>query len=165
MFDKDRLDEDLITAVKNKPALYDFRLPLKQRGRKQKDDLWNEVSVQLKGKIILIILSYIKQYVCCLCVYACIYVYFCVLSINTLLLWCYYMCLLYIVGLYTPSEAEKRWNYLKDCYRKAKNALKKRQAIQQRNDTVDIPKSEAIMPSFRHYNLMTFLNDTLEYRQ
>ncbi|XP_011881967.1 PREDICTED: uncharacterized protein LOC105569825 isoform X2 [Vollenhovia emeryi] len=55
--DKDRLDEDLIAAVKNKPALYDFRLPLKQRGRKQKDDLWNEVSVDLKGKIML---SYIK---------------------------------------------------------------------------------------------------------
>lgn len=75
------------------------------------------------------------------------------------------MCLLYVIGLYTPSEAEKRWNYLKDCYRKARNALKKQQAIQQRSGAAGIPKSETIMPSFRHYNLMTFLNDTLEYRQ
>lgn len=74
-FDKDRLEEDLITAVKNKPALYDFCLPLKQRGRKQKDDLWNEVSVQLKGKIILIILSYIKQYTCCVCMHVCMYIF------------------------------------------------------------------------------------------
>lgn len=50
-FDKNRLDEDLITAVQNRPALYDFRLPLKQRGKKEKDDLWNEVSIYLKGKI------------------------------------------------------------------------------------------------------------------
>lgn len=50
MCDKDKLDEDLITSVRNKPALYDFRLPVKQRSRKQKDDLWNAVSVDLKGK-------------------------------------------------------------------------------------------------------------------
>ncbi|XP_071636987.1 uncharacterized protein [Temnothorax longispinosus] len=114
--DKDRLDEELISAVKNRPALYDSSLPVKQRGRKQKDRLWNEVSVLLKG-------------------------------------------------LYTPSEAEKRWNYLRDCYRKAKNAFKKRQAMLQRSGAAGIPKSETIMPSFRHYNEMTFLNDTLEHRQ
>lgn len=52
---KERLDEDLITTVKNGSASYNFRLPLKQRERKQKDNLWNEVSIYLKGKIILII--------------------------------------------------------------------------------------------------------------
>ncbi|KAM0737119.1 hypothetical protein ACS0PU_000212 [Formica fusca] len=67
--DTEKLDEDLISAVKERPALYDFRIPVKERGRKRKDCLWQEVSVCLKG-------------------------------------------------LYTSTEAEKRWTYLKDCYRK-----------------------------------------------
>lgn len=62
MCDKNKIDEDLIIAVKDRPALYDFRLPIKQRGRKQKDDLWNEISVYLKGsKIILIMYNYIRE--------------------------------------------------------------------------------------------------------
>jgi len=71
----------------------------------------------------------------------------------------------YVVGLYTPSESEKRWNYLKDCYRKARNLFKKRQALQQRSGSAGISKSESITPSFRHYDSMTFLNDILEHRQ
>ncbi|KAM0728886.1 hypothetical protein ACS0PU_004240 [Formica fusca] len=47
--DTEKLDEDLISAVKERPALYDFRIPVKERGRKQKDCLWQEVSVCLKG--------------------------------------------------------------------------------------------------------------------
>ncbi|KYN10146.1 THAP domain-containing protein 9 [Trachymyrmex cornetzi] len=106
----------LIDSLNGKERmLYDFRLPLKQRGRKQKDDLWNEVSIYLKGS-------------------------------------------------YTPSEAEKRWNYLKDCYRKARNLFKKRQVVQ-RSGSAGTSKSQLIMPSFRHYDSMTFLNDTLEHRQ
>ncbi|XP_077279068.1 uncharacterized protein LOC143906691 [Temnothorax americanus] len=68
--DTEKLDEDLISAVKERAPLYDFRIPVKERGRKQKDCLWQEVSKCLKG-------------------------------------------------LYTATEAEKRWTYLKDCYRKA----------------------------------------------
>ncbi|XP_025161390.1 uncharacterized protein LOC112588061 [Harpegnathos saltator] len=113
---KEQLDEDLISAVKSRPALYDFRLPLKERGRKQKADLWREISVYLKGS-------------------------------------------------YTPTDAEKRWNYLKDCYRKARNLLKKQQNIAQRSGAAGTSKSETIKSSFRYYNIMMFLNDTLEYRQ
>ncbi|XP_077277649.1 uncharacterized protein LOC143905875 [Temnothorax americanus] len=61
--DTEKLDEDLISAVKERAPLYDFRIPVKERGRKQKDCLWQEVSKCLKG-------------------------------------------------LYTATEAEKRWTYL-----------------------------------------------------
>ncbi|KAL6268196.1 hypothetical protein P5V15_001305 [Pogonomyrmex californicus] len=107
--DSKRLDEDLITAVKERPALYDYRIPVKERGRKQKDYLWQEVSKYLK--------------------------------------------------------AEKRWIYLKDCYRKARNIFKKKQSIVQKSGAAGLPKNYEVKPSFRHYNVMTFLNDTLKYRQ
>ncbi|XP_067203723.1 kinesin-related protein 8-like isoform X1 [Linepithema humile] len=112
--DIDKLDEDLISAVKER--LYDFRIPVKERGRKQKDSLWQEVSVRLKG-------------------------------------------------LYTATEAEKRWTYLKDCYRKARNIFKKKQSIVQKSGAAGISKKYEMKPSFRHYNVMNFLNDMLEYRQ
>ncbi|XP_077272763.1 uncharacterized protein LOC143903170 [Temnothorax americanus] len=35
--DTKKLDEDLISAVKKRAPLYDFRIPVKERGRKQKD--------------------------------------------------------------------------------------------------------------------------------
>lgn len=117
-YDTERLDEDLIRAVKERPALYNFRIPVKERGREQKDFLWQEVSECLKGS-------------------------------------------------YTATEAEKRWTYLKDCYRKVKNIfeilLKKN--IIQKSGVAGILKNYKIQPVFRHYNVMNFLNDTLEYRQ
>lgn len=51
-YDKSKLDEDLISAVQKRRALYDHRIPLKERGRQKKDDLWKDVSQYLKGKII-----------------------------------------------------------------------------------------------------------------
>ncbi|XP_039306454.1 uncharacterized protein LOC120358040 isoform X2 [Solenopsis invicta] len=45
----ENIDEDLIATVKERPALYDYRIPVKERGRKQKDHLWQEVSNCLKG--------------------------------------------------------------------------------------------------------------------
>lgn len=54
--DTEKLDEDLITAVKDRPALYDFRMPVKERGRKQKDCLWQEVSKCLNGSIYIYLL-------------------------------------------------------------------------------------------------------------
>ncbi|XP_071576129.1 uncharacterized protein, partial [Temnothorax nylanderi] len=111
--DTEKLDEDLISAVKERPPLYDFRIPVKERGRKQKDCLWQEVSECLKG-------------------------------------------------LYTATEAEKRWTYLKNCFR---NIYKKKQNIVQKSGAAALPKNYEIKPSFRHYDVMSFLNDTLEYRQ
>jgi len=70
----------------------------------------------------------------------------------------------YVVCLYTSLE-KNYWNYLKDCWRKARNLFKKQQALQQRSGSSGISKSESIMPSFRHYDSMTFLNDILEHRQ
>ncbi|XP_039311441.1 uncharacterized protein LOC105206094 isoform X2 [Solenopsis invicta] len=46
----ENIDEDLIATVKERPALYDYRIPVKERGRKQKDHLWQEVSNYLKEK-------------------------------------------------------------------------------------------------------------------
>ncbi|KYN16482.1 hypothetical protein ALC57_11250 [Trachymyrmex cornetzi] len=71
---KQAIDEDLINAVQKRPALYDYRMPLKERSR-QNNDLWKKVSEDLNG-------------------------------------------------IYTPIEAEKRWNYLKDRYRKSVNSYK-----------------------------------------
>lgn len=68
-------------------------------------------------------------------------------------------------GLYSPTEAEKRWNYLKDCYRKSRNVLKKQQNIAHRSGAAGLSKTKVIKPSFRYYDVMRFLNDTLEHRQ
>lgn len=70
-----------------------------------------------------------------------------------------------MIGLYTASEAEKRWTYLRDCHRKARNTLKKKQNMMQRSGAAAMPQTFEIKPSFRHYDIMTFLNDTMEYRQ
>ncbi|XP_039306196.1 uncharacterized protein LOC113006328 [Solenopsis invicta] len=112
----ENIDEDLIATVKERPALYDYRIPVKERGRKQKNHLWQEVSDCLKG-------------------------------------------------FYSAAEAEKKGLYLKDCNRKARNTIKKKESFVQKSGAADLPKTYEIKPSFRHYNAMTFLNDTLEYRQ
>ncbi|XP_025261983.1 uncharacterized protein LOC109610035 [Camponotus floridanus] len=110
------IDEDLISAVKGRPALYDYRISVKERGRKQKDCLWQEISE-------------------------------------------------YLNGFYTATEAEKRWTCLKDCYRKSRNIFKKKQSVAQKSGAAGIPKNYEIKPSFRYYDLMAFLTDTLEYRE
>lgn len=71
---------------------------------------------------------------------------------------------IFVSGLYTPAEAEKRWSYLKDCYRKARNTFKKLQNSEKRSGAAG-KKSQEIKPSFRYYNAMNFLSDVLEYRQ
>lgn len=48
---------------------------------------------------------------------------------------------IYVSGLYIPVKAEKRWNYLKGCYRKARNMLKKLQNNEKRNDSAGKPKN------------------------
>lgn len=57
---------------------------------------------------------------------------------------CTYLCTLiikiYVSGLYTPTKVEKRWNYLKDCYRKARNAFKKLQSF----SPPPLPKKEVV---------------------
>lgn len=138
---KGQLNENLIAAVKSRPALYDFRLPVKERGRKQKDDLSREISIFERYNL------YRFTYTLC-------YVQTHITNYK-----------LYIIGLYTPTEAEKRWNYLKDCYRKARNLLKKQQNVAQGSGAAGASKTESIKPSFRYYNVMSFLNDTLEHRQ
>lgn len=68
-------------------------------------------------------------------------------------------------GIYTPTEAEKRWNYLKDRYRKSLNNYKKilKESVQ-RSGAAGIPKNQPIKPSFKHHYLMSFLNDIFEHR-
>lgn len=139
------MDEDLISAVQKRRALYDYRIPLKERGRQKKDDLWKDVSQYLKGKIYI---NY--KYVC---IHICLYIFMYIDNKNC------------VSGLYTPIEAEKRWNYLKDCYRKARNTLKKKQNIEQRSGAAAKPKNEGNKPAFRYYYAMNFLSDVLEHRQ
>lgn len=54
-------------------------------------------------------------------------------------------------GIYTPTEAEKRWNYLKDRYRKSLNSYKKIQESTWRSGAAGIPKNQLIKPSFKHH--------------
>jgi len=75
------------------------------------------------------------------------------------------MKIFFVLGLYTPAEAEKRWSYLKDCYRKARNTFKKLQNLEKRSGATSKLKSKEIKLSFRYYNTMNFLSDVLEYRQ
>ncbi|KYN15194.1 hypothetical protein ALC57_12584 [Trachymyrmex cornetzi] len=45
------LDERLIEEVRKHEPLYNFRLPLSQRGRKQTKQLWQDISNELNGEI------------------------------------------------------------------------------------------------------------------
>lgn len=43
------LDELLITLVKERPALYDIRVPERERTKSAKQNLWYEISQQMEG--------------------------------------------------------------------------------------------------------------------
>lgn len=45
------IDEELISLIQQRPALYDHRLPLQERSKLKKKDLWQEVSNCLGGKL------------------------------------------------------------------------------------------------------------------
>ncbi|TGZ57696.1 histone H3 [Temnothorax longispinosus] len=77
------VDEELISIVQQRPALYDPRIPLQERTKLKKKDLWQEVS-------------------------------------NCL-------------GEVSPVGAEKRWQYLRDCYTKARRNFKKIQSTEKRS--------------------------------
>lgn len=46
-------EETLIKLVSERPPLYDFRLPLKERGRNVMKNLWEEVISELNGSNLL----------------------------------------------------------------------------------------------------------------
>ena len=50
-FASGKYDESLIGQVQSKPALYDSRLPAKQRAKKVKADLWKLISNNFGGNI------------------------------------------------------------------------------------------------------------------
>ncbi|XP_024868811.1 uncharacterized protein LOC112452705 [Temnothorax curvispinosus] len=109
------VDEELISIVQQRPALYDPRIPLQERTKLKKKDLWQEVS-------------------------------------NCL-------------GEVSPVGAEKRWQYLRDCYTKARRNFKKIQSTEKRSGAAGTSINERNKPSFRYYDAMSFLNDTLEYEE
>lgn len=47
------VDEELISIVQQRPALYDHRIPLPERTKFKKKDLWQEVSNCLGGKLMI----------------------------------------------------------------------------------------------------------------
>jgi len=47
------IDEELISIVQQRPALYDHRIPTQERTKLKKRDLWQEVSNCLGGKLII----------------------------------------------------------------------------------------------------------------
>jgi len=67
-------------------------------------------------------------------------------------------------GAYSPVDAEKRWQYLRDCYTKARRNFKKIQSTEKRSGAAGTSINERNKPSFRYYDAMSFLNDTLEYK-
>ncbi|XP_018317781.1 uncharacterized protein [Mycetomoellerius zeteki] len=110
------LDEELISLIQQRPALYDYRIPTQERTKLKKKDLWQEVS-------------------------------------NC------------VGGAYSSAYAEKRWQYLRDCYTKARRNFKKIQSIEKKSGAAGTSTNERNKPSFRFYDAMSFLNDTLEYKE
>ena len=51
-------DELLINLVKERPALFDIRIPLKDRSKIMKQALWYDVSKNMNGKYFIV--KYIK---------------------------------------------------------------------------------------------------------
>lgn len=51
---KQLLEKKLIEEIRQRPPLWNFKLPLAERGLRVKDKLWEEVAQSLDGKIILI---------------------------------------------------------------------------------------------------------------
>lgn len=50
---KEQLDEELISFVQQRPALYDHRIPSQERTKLKKRDLWQQVSNCLGGKVVI----------------------------------------------------------------------------------------------------------------
>lgn len=46
---KIRLEEQLIGEIRQRPPLWNFKLPLPERGVRIKERLWEEVSIKLNG--------------------------------------------------------------------------------------------------------------------
>lgn len=47
------VDEELISIVQQRPALYDYRIPLQERTKLKNKDLWQKVSNCLGGKLMI----------------------------------------------------------------------------------------------------------------
>lgn len=67
--------------------------------------------------------------------------------------------------MYLPVETEKRWQYLRDCYTKTRRKFKKIQSTEKRSGAAGTPIHEKNKSSFCFYDAMSFLNDTLEYKE
>lgn len=52
------LDERLIEEVRSREPLYNFRLPLVQRSRKQAKQMWQDISTELNGNVLYYILYF-----------------------------------------------------------------------------------------------------------
>lgn len=50
------LDERLIEEVRRREPLYNFRLPLAQRSRKQTKEMWQDISTELNGNALYYVL-------------------------------------------------------------------------------------------------------------
>lgn len=51
------LDERLIEEVRRREPLYNYRLPLAQRGRKQIKQMWQDISTELNGNAFITLSS------------------------------------------------------------------------------------------------------------
>lgn len=57
------LDERLIKEVMRREPLYNFRLPLAQRGRKQAKQMWQDISIELNGNALYYVLYFCNQFI------------------------------------------------------------------------------------------------------
>jgi len=50
------IDERLIEEVRKREPLYNYQLPLAQRGRKQTKQMWQDISIELNGNVLYYLL-------------------------------------------------------------------------------------------------------------
>ncbi|KYN02069.1 hypothetical protein ALC62_07123 [Cyphomyrmex costatus] len=149
-------NEMLIGEIQKREPLWNFKIPVVERGRNTVQKLWEEVVSAMNDEELI---SLVQQR-------PALYDYRIPTQERTKLkkkdLW---QEVSNCVGAYSSAYAEKRWQYLRDCYTKARRNFKEIQSIEKRSGAASTPINKRSKPSFRFYDAISFLNDTLEYKE
>ena len=62
---------------------------------------------------------------------------------------------------FTPTDAEKRWNYLRENHLKARKKFRTAQYTAKKSGSA---ASSVIPPNFHYYQIMDFLNESVTYK-
>lgn len=133
-------EEILIRLVSERPALYDFRLPLRERGRSVVKNLWLDIIQELDG-------MYLKT-----------------LSLLSLYVDLEIIMLEYFILVDITSDAiAKKWKNIRDSFMRVRANIKKKKSSG--SSAEEKLQADRLKNNHRNYELLMFLDDSLTSRR